>query len=54
MVGYIIGFYKEPHPGAERLDVFIRHLLVHPQEGLQFVAEDDAVLWRLKHLGEWH
>lgn len=44
MLGYIVDFYQEAHPGVDRLDAFIRHLLENPEEGVQFVAEDDGVL----------
>lgn len=44
MVGYIVDFYRQPDPGPERLGAFIHHLLQHPEDGVQLVADGDAGL----------
>lgn len=44
MRGYIVDFYQQPDPGVERLDSFIRHLLDHPDQGHQLVAERDGTV----------
>ncbi len=44
MQGYIVDFYRQPDPGIEHLESFIRHLLDHPDQGHQLVAEHDETL----------
>ncbi len=44
MVQYIVDFYKKPMPDETELKNLIRHLLEHPETGLQFVAEKDGQL----------
>ncbi|CAM3884831.1 GNAT family N-acetyltransferase [Mesobacillus thioparans] len=44
MVQYIVDFYKKPMPDETELKNLIRHLLEHPETGLQFVAEKEGQL----------
>lgn len=44
MRSYIVDFYKRPEPDEVELKGLIRHLLDHPESGLQFVAEENGEL----------
>ncbi|RSD26902.1 GNAT family N-acetyltransferase [Mesobacillus subterraneus] len=44
MEQYIVDFYKKPKPAEGELEKLIRHLLDHPDSGLQFVAEKEGKL----------
>lgn len=41
MYQYIVDFYKCPRPSEDDLKGLIIHLLDHPYEGIQFVAEEE-------------
>lgn len=40
MIKYIVDFYKRPHPGEEKVEQLATYLLDHPDQGIQFVADD--------------
>lgn len=40
MLEYIVDFYKQPNPGEEKVGQLVKHLLDHPDHGMQFVADD--------------
>lgn len=44
MLAYIVGFYKCPDPGEDAVQELIVHLLEHPEQGIQFVAQREGVL----------
>jgi GNAT superfamily N-acetyltransferase len=44
MLDYIVDFYKKPKPNETELKNLIKHLLEHPEAGLQFLAEKDGKL----------
>lgn len=37
-------FYQQPDPGVDRIESFIRHLVDHPDQGYQLVAEQDGIV----------
>ncbi|MGC8228188.1 GNAT family N-acetyltransferase [Pseudobacillus badius] len=39
MYEYIVDFYKCDRPSEESLETLIKHLIQHPYEGIQFVAD---------------
>ncbi|WP_409299857.1 GNAT family N-acetyltransferase [Peribacillus sp. SCS-155] len=44
MINYIADFYQRPCPEEKELEKFIVHLIEHPREGKQFVAERNGSL----------
>ncbi|ASS77061.1 GNAT family N-acetyltransferase [Tumebacillus algifaecis] len=41
MLEYIVGFYQQPAPASEKLDL-LQAMLLQGENGLQFVAEEDG------------
>ncbi|NMP21718.1 GNAT family N-acetyltransferase [Sulfobacillus harzensis] len=44
MLSYIVDFYERPNPGSEAVTQLVAQLLEHPDSGIQFVADDQALL----------
>ncbi|MCM3573630.1 GNAT family N-acetyltransferase [Mesobacillus subterraneus] len=44
MTQYIVDFYKKPKPEEAQLIHLIKHVMEHPDSGLQFVAEKEGKL----------
>lgn len=44
MVQYIVDFYQKPEPENTDLKYLIRHLIDHPEAGVQFVAVKDGLM----------
>ncbi|MFC4076575.1 GNAT family N-acetyltransferase [Salinithrix halophila] len=42
MMEYIVDFYKYPRPSDGSLEKLVNHLLEHPWDGIQFVAETET------------
>lgn len=41
---YIVDFYRRPDPGDDAIHDLALHLLAHPEQGIQFVVEQEGSL----------
>ena len=44
MYQYIVDFYRRPRPDEKDVRELINLLFIHPERGIQFVAEEDGKL----------